>query len=167
MNRILWPCLAMGFALVPALVFVRGTTLSIAAGFVLFLPGAPLEVDPGVRCGVLSAQSYICIRRQPQLMEDATNVNLTTGEGFSHRFDRWGMAFQSHSNRTLHRPGIWAGIALLESDRKRRPRARCLPDGLARIGFGRPCSCFWLPFFNSFAQDFFCTAIRDFSPTGR
>src|SRR4029077_15537427 len=24
-NRILWPCLAMGFALVPALVFVRGT----------------------------------------------------------------------------------------------------------------------------------------------
>ena len=37
MNRIFWPCLAAGFALVPALVFVRGTSISIAAGFLLFL----------------------------------------------------------------------------------------------------------------------------------
>src|SRR5579864_5072110 len=29
MNGILWPCLAAGFALVPALVFVRGTSMSI------------------------------------------------------------------------------------------------------------------------------------------
>jgi O-antigen ligase len=28
-------------------------------------------------------------------MQDATNVNVSTGEGFSHRFDRWGMAFQA------------------------------------------------------------------------
>jgi O-antigen ligase len=27
-------------------------------------------------------------------MEDATSVNVATGEGFSHRFDRWGMALQ-------------------------------------------------------------------------
>jgi O-antigen ligase len=29
------------------------------------------------------------------LLEDATAVNVTTGEGFSHRFERWKMAFQA------------------------------------------------------------------------
>lgn len=94
-NRILWPCLAMGFALVPALVFVRGTSISIAAGFLLFLCLARRWRWVLVFAAVcLSAILYLH-SRDPQLMEDATTVNLTTGEGFSHRFDRWDMAFRA------------------------------------------------------------------------
>jgi O-antigen ligase len=93
-NKILWPCLAMGFALVPATLFVRGTTLSIAAGFVAFLLmgrrwKSVLLFAAACLCAVLYVHA-----RNPQLMEDATSVNVATGEGFSHRFDRWGMALQ-------------------------------------------------------------------------
>jgi hypothetical protein len=35
-HRILWPSFATVFALLPALVYVRGTSLSIAAGFIVF-----------------------------------------------------------------------------------------------------------------------------------
>ena len=94
-NRVLWPCLAMGFAVVPALVFVRGTSLSIAAGFILFLSMLRrwkwmLVFAVACLCAVLYLYS-----RDPQLMKDATTVNLATGEGFSHRFDRWGMAIRA------------------------------------------------------------------------
>jgi O-antigen ligase len=97
-HRILWPCLAMGFALVPASVFVRGTSISIAAGFFLFLCMVRrwkwvLVFVAVCLCAILSLHS-----RGPQLMEDATTVNLRTGEGFSHRFDRWDMAFQAVRN---------------------------------------------------------------------
>ncbi len=94
-NKILWPCLAMGFALVPALLFVRGTTLSIAAGFVLFLLLARRWKWVLVFAAVCLCAVLYLHARQPQLMEDATTVNVSTGEGFSHRFDRWGMAFQA------------------------------------------------------------------------
>lgn len=94
-NRMLWPCLAMGFALVPALVFVRGTSVSIAAAFLFFLCMARrwkwvLVFAAACLCAVL----YLHLRN-PRLLEDATTVNVATGEGFSHRFDRWGMAFQA------------------------------------------------------------------------
>jgi O-antigen ligase len=94
-NRILWPCLAMGFALVPALLFVRGTSISIAAGFLLFLCLVRrwkwvLVFAVGCLCAIMYLHS-----RDPQLMEDAATVNLTTGEGFSHRFERWDMAFRA------------------------------------------------------------------------
>jgi O-antigen ligase len=95
LNRILWPCLAMGFALVPALLFVRGTTLSIAAGFVLFLFLMRHWKWILVFASVCLCAGLYLHSRQPQLMEDATNVNVSTGEGFSHRFDRWGKAFQA------------------------------------------------------------------------
>ena len=95
LNKILWPCLAMGFALMPALMFVRTTTLSIAAGFILFLLMSR-------RWKLLLVFAAVCLcavlylhARQPRMMEDASNVNVSTGEGFSHRFDRWGMAFQA------------------------------------------------------------------------
>ncbi len=94
-NKVLWPCLAMGFALVPALLFVRGTTLSIAAGFVLFLVLARRWKWVLVFAAVCLCAVLYLHARQPQLMEDATTVDVSTGEGFSHRFDRWGMAFQA------------------------------------------------------------------------
>jgi len=93
-SRFLWPCLAMGFALVPALVFVRGTTASIAAGLILFLSMArrwKWVLLFAAAC--LSAVVYVHSLDRP-LVKDATTVNVTTGEGFSHRFERWGMAFQ-------------------------------------------------------------------------
>jgi O-antigen ligase len=93
-SRILWAGLAMGFALVPALVFVRGTTLSIAAGFVLFLALSRRWKWVLVFAAVCVCALLYLHARQPELMEDATSVNLSTGEGFSHRFDRWGMAIQ-------------------------------------------------------------------------
>src|SRR5665213_100556 len=100
-NKILWPSLAMGFALVPAVMFVRGTTLSIAAGFVAFL-----FLLRRWRWILVFAVACLCVvlyvhARTPQLLEDATAVNLATGEGFSHRFDRWGMAFQGIQTRPL------------------------------------------------------------------
>lgn len=39
-------------------------------------------------------------------MEDATSINVSTGEGFSHRFDRWGMAFQAIQTRPLMGQGF-------------------------------------------------------------
>lgn len=92
-NKILWPGLAMGFALMPALVFVRGTALSIAAGFVLYMCMLRrwrwlLVFGAACLCAILYLHS-----RDPQLMKDASSVNVATGEGFSHRFDRWGMAW--------------------------------------------------------------------------
>jgi O-antigen ligase len=94
-SRIFWPGLAMGFTLMPALVFVRGTTLSIVAGFVLFL-----ILSRRWKWLLVFAATCVCAflylhARQPELMEDATSINVSTGEGFSHRFDRWGMAFQA------------------------------------------------------------------------
>jgi len=84
----------MGFALMPALVFVRGTALSIAAGFVVYLCMLcrwkwVLVFGTACLCAILYLHS-----RDPQLMKDASTVNVATGEGFSHRFDRWGMAWQ-------------------------------------------------------------------------
>ena len=100
-NGILWPCLAMGFALVPALVFVRGTSLSIAAGFVLFLC-----MERRWKWIMVFAVACLCAMlylhsRDPQLMEGATTVNVTTGEGFSDRFERWHMAFRQGFGQEL------------------------------------------------------------------
>jgi O-antigen ligase len=94
-SKILWPSLATGFALVPVLVFVRGTTVSIAVGFILFLCLARCwkwVLLFAVAC--LSVILFLPSFDRP-LVEDATNVNVTTGEGFSHRFERWDMAYRA------------------------------------------------------------------------
>ena len=94
-SRFLWPCLAMGFALVPALVFVRGTTVSISAGFILFLCLVRRWKWVFLFAALcLSVLLFLRSLDRP-LVEDATTVNMTTGEGFSHRFERWSMAFQA------------------------------------------------------------------------
>ncbi len=94
-TRILWPCLAMGFAVVPALVFVRGTSLSIAAGFVLFLCMVRRWKWLLVFVAACLSVALYLHSRDPQLMKDATTVNLTTGEGFSHRFERGDTALRA------------------------------------------------------------------------
>jgi O-antigen ligase len=94
-NGILWPCLAVGFALLPALVFVRGTSLSIAAAFILFLTLVRrwkwmLVFAAACLCALL----YLRVR-DSQLVMQAATVNVSTGEGFSNRYERWEMAVRA------------------------------------------------------------------------
>lgn len=102
-GRIPWACLAMGFALVPVSLFVRGTSLSIAAAILLYL--CLLRRWRWAAVFVLVGASAVLYlhSRDRQLLEDAATVNVSTGEGFSHRFDRWDMALQAIQKRP------WAG----------------------------------------------------------
>ncbi len=112
-HRILWPCLATGYALVPPSVFVRGTSLSIAAGFILFLCLMrrwkwALMFAVACLCAILYLHS-----RDRQLVNDATTVNLITGEGFSDRFARWDMAFRAIQTEPIVGQGFGQELAYL------------------------------------------------------
>ena len=91
-GKLLWPSLAIGFALVPSLVFVRGTTLSIAAGIVLFLCLSRLWNWVLVFFLLCVSVVFFVRATSPQLFAGATQVDLATGEGLSHRAERWEMA---------------------------------------------------------------------------
>ena len=94
-TRIFWPCLAMGFALIPALMFVRGTSLSIAGGFVLFLCLSRRWKWVLVFLAVCLS-TVLCLRSADrELVDGAIHVDLGTGEGLSHRYDRWEMAIEA------------------------------------------------------------------------
>jgi len=118
-NRFLWASLATGFAVVPLLVFVRGTSLSIAAGFILFLC-----MVRRWRWALLFAAACLCVvlylhSVDRQLVEEATDVNLETGEGFSHRFDRWDMALRAIRTNALLGQGFgqeWNYLRLVGSE---------------------------------------------------
>jgi O-antigen ligase len=88
-GKIIWPTLAFGFALIPAAMFVRGTTLSIAAAFLLFL-GLTRRWKWVLAFFVLCLFAIAIVRAtHPDLFEGATRVDLSTGDGLSHRFQRW------------------------------------------------------------------------------
>jgi O-antigen ligase len=90
-----WFCLATIFTLTPVLVFARGTGLSIAAGYLLFLWLARRWKLALVFLVVgLLALGYLRTV-DSELVDSATRVDLATGEGFSHRFDRWDMAIEA------------------------------------------------------------------------
>jgi O-antigen ligase len=90
-----WFCLATVFALTPVLVFARGMSLSIAAGYLLFLWLARRWKLALVFLAIgLSALGYLHTVDN-ELVDGATSVDLATGEGFSHRFDRWDMAVEA------------------------------------------------------------------------
>lgn len=93
--RGVWACIAVGFAAVPALVFVRGTTIGIAAGFAVFF--CLMRRWKWVLVFAAAGLSLFLFLRSSQqtFLQDATTVNLATGQGLSDRFDRWGMAFQA------------------------------------------------------------------------
>jgi O-antigen ligase len=94
-NNGLWFCFATAFSLIPALVFSRGAGLSIAAGYVFFLclvrrwKFALVFLVIGV-----SILGYVR-SVDTELVDSATRVDFATGEGFSHRFDRWDMATEA------------------------------------------------------------------------
>ncbi len=94
-SRSLWFALATGFSMIPVLVFARGTGLSIATGYILFLCLTRRWKLACVFLAIgLSALGYFH-SIDSELVDGATHVDLTTGEGFSHRFDRWGMAIDA------------------------------------------------------------------------
>jgi len=112
-SRIFWPSVAMGFALVPALVFVRGSTLSIAAGFILFFCllrrwKSALVFAAVCLCAVLYLNS-----QHRQLLEGAATMDVVTGEGFSDRFNRWDMAVQAIQAKPLTGQGFGQEFAYL------------------------------------------------------
>jgi O-antigen ligase len=94
-HRIVWPGFATIFALLPALVYVRGTSLSIAAGFIVFFCMTRRWKWVLVLAAVCLGAIFYLHARDSQLLEDATTVNLATGQGLSHRFERWDMALQA------------------------------------------------------------------------
>ena len=113
-RRMIWPCLAIGFALVPAFVFVRGSSLSIAAGFVLFLCllrrwRSLLLFAVVCLCAVL----YLNFS-QSRLLEEAATINVSTGEGFSDRYDRWDMAIQAIRNKPIVGQGFGQELIYLK-----------------------------------------------------
>jgi len=93
--RIIWPCFAVGFALIPAMMFVRGTSLSIAAGFVLFLCLSRRWKWVLLFLAVCVAVVLYLRTANRTLADGAFNVDLTTGEGLSDRYARWGSAIQA------------------------------------------------------------------------
>jgi O-antigen ligase len=100
-GKVLWPCLAIGFALVPSMVFVRTTTLSIAAGVLLFLCLA--RCWNWVLVYLLLCLSVVFFIRatRPQLFQGATQVDLATGQGLSHRADRWKAAIGAIAEKPI------------------------------------------------------------------
>jgi O-antigen ligase len=95
LSNNLWFGLATIFALIPLSVFARGTTLSISAGYLVFLCLARRWklVLAFLLIGV-SAVGYLRSADR-ELVDGAARVDLATGEGFSHRFDRWDMAINA------------------------------------------------------------------------
>ncbi len=91
-SRLFWFSLSIGFALTPALVFVRGTTLSIVAAYMFFLCLSRSWKWVWVFLAVCLAGFLYLQGAHHELVENATQVDLETGEGLSHRFDRWTVA---------------------------------------------------------------------------
>jgi O-antigen ligase len=94
-NRFLWSSLSMGFALTPALMFVRGTSLCIAGGYVLFLCLTRSWKSLLIFLIVCGSALIFVHSVDPELVDGATHVDLATGEGLSHRFDRWDAAIDA------------------------------------------------------------------------
>ena len=88
-GKIIWPALAFGFALIPVSLFVRGTTLSLAAAFLIFL--CLLRRWKWVLAFFVMCLLVIVFVRatRRELFDGATRVDLSTGDGLSHRLDRW------------------------------------------------------------------------------
>ena len=100
-STMLWTCLAVAFALVPMLVFVRTTSMSIVAGIILFLC-----LTRRRKWVVLFAAACVSVflflhSADRAVVDSATQVDLTTGEGLSHRFDHWAASMDAIRTQPL------------------------------------------------------------------
>jgi O-antigen ligase len=117
--KFIWLCAAMGFALLPAMMFVRGTSLSLAAGFFLYFCLARRWKSAILFLLVCFSVLLYLRTSDRRLTEEATAVNLSTGEGLSHRFDRWNAAIQGIETRPFFGHGFgqeWSYLSDLGSE---------------------------------------------------
>ena len=96
----------MGFALTPALVFVRGTAISIIAGYILFLCLSRSWKWILVFLAVCFAGFFYLQSAHRELVDSATQVDRATGEGLSDRFDRWSEAIKAIQAAPLRGQGF-------------------------------------------------------------
>ncbi|HVA95546.1 MAG TPA: O-antigen ligase family protein [Candidatus Dormibacteraeota bacterium] len=94
-TRIFWLCLAMGFAGIPAMLYVRGTSLSIFAGFVVYLCLSRQWKWTIVFLAVCLSAVLILRATNRAMFDGAIRVNVASGAGFSHRYDRWDAAIEA------------------------------------------------------------------------
>jgi O-antigen ligase len=94
-NSGIWPCFATAFSLVPTMVFARSASLSIALGYLLFL--GLMRRWKFALLFLMVGLALFTYRRKvdTELVDSATRVDISTGEGFSHRFERWDMALEA------------------------------------------------------------------------
>jgi O-antigen ligase len=94
-SRLFWFCLSIGFALTPALVFVRGTSISIVAAYVLFLCLVRSWKWAAIFLLVWCGTFFYLQSANRGLVQEATRVDLSTGEGLGDRFERWDDAMRA------------------------------------------------------------------------
>jgi len=91
----IWLGFATIFSLIPTMVFARGAGFSIAVGYVLFLL-LTRHWKFALLFLLIGLSIFAYLRKvDTELVDSATRINITTGEGFSHRFDRWDMAMEA------------------------------------------------------------------------
>jgi O-antigen ligase len=105
-GRILWPSLGVGFAAVPAFLFVRGSSLSIAAGFTMFLCLLRRWKSLVLFAAVCLCTVLYLYTLDRERFEGAATLNVATGEGFSERFNRWDMAVRAIQAKPLIGHGL-------------------------------------------------------------
>lgn len=118
-GRFVWIGLAGGFALIPASMFVRTTTVSLALSVLLFLVLARRWKWILVFAALALCAGLALRARNPQLFEGATQVDVKTGEGFSHRFDRWQVAIEAVRERPISGEGFgqeWVYLSSIGSE---------------------------------------------------
>jgi O-antigen ligase len=115
----LWFGFATLFSLIPALVFARGASLSIAAGYAFFLCLAR-RWKFALAFLVIGVSILGYLRSvNNELVDSATRVDIRTGEGFSHRFDRWDAAREAIRSDPLYGHGFgreWSYLSGMGSE---------------------------------------------------
>jgi len=115
LQRIFCLCVATAFALMPAMVFARGTALSIATGYILFLL-LSRHWRIAVLFALVGVSAVLYLRAaNDSFVISAMRVDLATGEGFSHRYDRWEMAIETIKAKPVAGYGFGQEWALLSS----------------------------------------------------
>ena len=138
-GAILWAALAAGFCAPARFRVCPRHQPEYCCGFhCVSLHHAKVEVAADICRGMSVRRAVSALRAIPELMREATQINVATGRGVQPPIRSLGHGFSSDSKRSLARAGIRAGNCLSNASRKRGPRARRVSGGLAGAGSGRP-----------------------------
>jgi O-antigen ligase len=93
MPRVRIPCIVgvVGATFVPVMMFSRGVTIAVLVGWMTYLASTRRARLPAiVLLAVALAATFLCMGRyQGEISNDAWNLNIRTGEGFSGRYEIW------------------------------------------------------------------------------